>query len=103
MAYPQQSARRRELERATRHIIEDLEDRTFLSASIIDGVLNIVGTEQADTVLLQPGKSKSQLRVEVNGGAQLFPFADFSTIKLDLLGGDDILRVWEIGKSITTP
>jgi Ca2+-binding RTX toxin-like protein len=80
-------------------VIEALEARRLLSASIDHRVLVIEGTRRGDTVEITREGRKS-VRVNVNGEASTFAFKQFGKIRVVLGKGDDYLLVGTSGNSI---
>src|ERR1051325_10237968 len=85
------------IDEATRPVLEPLESRTLLSASLDNGILNIVGSDAADYIRLRPAKDRSLVKVNVAGQVSLFKKADISGIKIDAGAGDDVVMISEIG------
>ncbi len=73
---------------STRDLCEPLEPRRLLSASVINGVLTITGTANADVIsLLQSGQTIS---LNDDGVAQSFNAASLKSISISLFGGNDV-------------
>jgi hypothetical protein len=77
------------------------------SAGVISGVLQVVGTNGADTILLAPTSTGTGLTVNVNGQV-LGPFTGLTGVIVYALNGDDTVRLLRsagrrIRRSITTP
>jgi Ca2+-binding RTX toxin-like protein len=68
--------------------IEALESRTLLTAIIINGILTITGTKNADVYVLS--QDKSNVYVSENGvGPTPFAAAQVKSIQIDLGSGND--------------
>jgi Ca2+-binding RTX toxin-like protein len=73
-----------------RPILEILEDRCYLTVSVVDGVLTIVGTENADVVtVVQAADVADTWRVSFNGDVTDHPFSGINSISFVGYGGDD--------------
>jgi len=84
----------------TRHMLESLERRYLLSASLdpATGVLSVAGTEQADRIVLT--QSGNVLTVDVNGARSTFDAAKVAQVSVQGLGGDDFIS---LAASVTAP
>ena len=71
------------IDEATRLVLEPLESRTLLSASLNNGTLNIVGTDAPDNIRMRITKDGGLLQVRINGQVGLFHKADVSAINID--------------------
>ena len=67
------------------------------------GTLLVAGTENADAIRVRPAKSAGDFRVVVNGEATVIARADVQRIKIEALGGDDDVTVFEVGSRISIP
>ncbi|MFO0926791.1 MAG: C2 family cysteine protease [Gemmataceae bacterium] len=78
---------------SSRPMLESLEDRTLLAASLTatlkDGVLHITGTEQGDTIQVRLNMG----RYQVVGLADIFSVKQVARIEVDALGGDDVVNL----------
>src|SRR2546422_11314175 len=92
-----------DLESAIRPVVENLESRTLLSATLSDGTLTITGTDAADAIRVQPARSLERIRVRVNEDIYKFNFAEVQRISIDALGGDDDIDVLSIRKTMDMP
>src|SRR5438046_3007554 len=81
------------LRKATRPIIETLESRTLLSASLSDGLLTITGTEAADSITVRNTKFADTLKVTINKHNSFFTTSAVSGIVVNALGGNDRVDV----------
>ena len=70
-------------------MVESLEGRTFLSVSLDDGVLTIVGTARGDLIEVQKRADKVELKVELNGRESEFPLNSVTKIVIRGLAGND--------------
>lgn len=95
--------RRDPLESATRSVVERLEQRQMLSASLDDGLLTITGTNGDDTVAIMKGSKGNLVRVTVNGKHFTFKKFDVKRVHIDGKDGDDSLNVWEAGMTFNVP
>ena len=84
--------------RAAAPTFEQLESRQLMSASISGGVLNVVGTNNADSIIL--GTSGTNLQVLDDGTLRTFALSSFNRIRVDGLAGNDFLLS---GDSVTKP
>lgn len=78
--------------------VESLESRRLLSGSaeVVDGRLEITGTEAGDAILVSLHRGDSeQLDVRVNGALFTFDAADVDGVTVDALGGNDKVTVSE--------
>src|SRR5688500_2443710 len=89
--------RKERLESATHSVVERLEQRQLLSASLDDGLLTITGTNGNDRVSIAKGTRGNQLQVTVNGQKSTFKKFDVKRVLIDGKDGDDSLQVWEAG------
>jgi Ca2+-binding RTX toxin-like protein len=91
---------------AARPVVERLEDRRLLSASIAlsNGVLTVTGTNAADKIeFKRVGSAFNQLKVEVNALERTFSYSAVKQIKVFALGGNDLIELTDNkGVSITT-
>lgn len=79
-------------------MIESLEPRRLMSATVVDGVLKVVGTEAADRISFENGQGT--VTVHLNGEAQTFPTADLRRVEVRALGGDDDVA---LGRKLALP
>jgi hypothetical protein len=71
--------------------LESLEERSLLSATLVDGVLTIDGTDASDDVrICQRG---TDLSVTVNGERQAFAIDDVQQLVVNALAGDDRVTI----------
>src|SRR4051812_45718152 len=72
---------------------QPLENRLFLNATLLKGVLKVVGTEGDDdiAVLLGPGAAPDQLVVNINGSVTTFQLPDVHRLEIYGLAGEDHL------------
>jgi Ca2+-binding RTX toxin-like protein len=71
--------------------LETLELRTLLSASLDNGVLTVTGTDNAETIQINP--LAAQIIVDIDGAQTPFTAADVTQINIDALGGADTVTV----------
>ena len=73
--------------------LEQLESRTFLSATISfdAGVLTVTGTEAIDKIQVSVPKGSRDLRIVIDGVENFHPLAGVTQIKLIGGGGADLL------------
>jgi Ca2+-binding RTX toxin-like protein len=74
-----------------RAAIESLEARAMLTATLADGVLNIVGTDQPDAIRV--GIAGAEVRVLVNGVQSSFGIANVRSVNIAGHAGDDTIRI----------
>jgi len=80
---------------------EPLEPRLALSATVVDGILIIEGSPQADTIVIDPGSTNgSAVLSGVPGVTNLTEFTGVLGLRIDLRSGNDSLS---ITNSILTP
>jgi Ca2+-binding RTX toxin-like protein len=76
-----------------KRMMETLEQRRMMSASLVSGVLTVTGTVGADR--LEVDQTASDVYVFENGLlTRLFPTASVSRVVLRGLDGNDVLKVW---------
>src|SRR5918998_3299902 len=73
-------------------MIEGLENRQLLSATLVNGVLTVTGTAGADRIELER-KSSDRLRLRENGRDRLFSYAAVQSIVVNGLGGSDRIEL----------
>ena len=90
------------LARASKTVIEGLEGRQMLSASLSHhGVLNVRGTGHNDVITLSPNAQDAQsVDVSVNGQVSTFSEAEIHKVKVNAGAGDDIVT---LDSSVTAP
>ena len=72
------------------HVVEQLESRRMLSASVSGGILRVVGTKHADVIAVT--RSGSSIDVVINGVSKVFSAAGISGLVLKGGGGNDLLQ-----------
>ena len=72
---------------ATRAVIEQLERRAMLSAVIVNGDLQVTGTNARDVIILS--QSGNTLSVSIDGAVTPFDSTSYNRIRIDALDGDD--------------
>src|SRR6188768_3436824 len=72
-------------------LIESLEDRRLLSASLLNGVVTVTGTASNDTISIS--KTDVGLVTKVNGQTKLFKLAAVARAIVNALGGNDSISV----------
>ena len=84
-------------------MVEGLEGRQLLSATLVNGVLTVTGTAGADRIELER-KGSSQLRVRDNGRDRFFSYAAVQSIVVNgLAGGDRIELEHEGSDAVNKP
>src|SRR5882724_4577134 len=80
---------------SSRAVIEGLESRRMLSASINHhGVLNVHGTGHADDISVTlDAQDSSKLDVSINGVIRIFNAAEIRSLKIDAAGGENHVTV----------
>ena len=73
-------------------MVEVLESRRLLSASLSGGVLTITGTEASDVLEVQLRSEDNELRVQDNGRETEFPLGSVQKIVINGLGGNDFIE-----------
>jgi len=71
-------------------VVEELEGRRLLSASVIGGLLRVMGTKHADVIVVSP--SGSSIDLVINGKSQLFKASGIDGLVLKGAGGNDLLQ-----------
>jgi hypothetical protein len=75
-------------------LIENLEQRRFLSATLDEGVLAIVGTHKADNITLTiDSNTRDQVSVRINGFLRRFALTDIEQINIQAGQGDDFVQI----------
>jgi Ca2+-binding RTX toxin-like protein len=73
-------------------MIEGLESRQLLSATLVNGVLTVTGTGGADRIKIERSSSSS-LRVEENGRRRNFSYAAVQSVVVNSLAGGDRIEL----------
>src|SRR5438874_10571243 len=81
------------IESAIKPILEQLESRRLLSVALVDGQLQIKGTNGDDVITVDSNDFASRIRVVINGSVRRFNTSDIGTIFISALKGDDNIRV----------
>src|SRR5581483_271597 len=76
-------------------LLEQLESRIVKSISLIDGQLQIKGTQSNDDITVDANDDPARIRVEVNGSVRRFNTADVGSIVISGLDGDDDIEVFD--------
>jgi Ca2+-binding RTX toxin-like protein len=85
-------------------LFENLEERRFLSASLDQGVLTIVGTHKADNIQLTVSpKTKDQISVTINGTVTRFLLSDVQQINIFPGEGNDFVYIDPNSTKLTQP
>jgi Ca2+-binding RTX toxin-like protein len=71
--------------------LQTLERRALLAVTLDAGLLTVTGTDQPDTILINPGVN--QVIVDLNGTPSPFPAADVQRISIDALAGADTITI----------
>jgi Ca2+-binding RTX toxin-like protein len=69
-------------------LIENLEDRRLLSASLSNGLLTVTGTNGSDNIVVAKAR-KGWLNVTMNNATQRFRIISVTKIVVNALGGSD--------------
>lgn len=89
---------------AARPVIESLEARQLLSVSLENGVLSIVGTNQADEVIIRKSADNEDfIKVKVNSQYHRFAVDDVKQIRIAGRAGDDYLVFDAVNGSVDIP
>ncbi len=75
-----------------RHMIDTLESRRLMAATLANGVLTVTGTNGNDIIELDR-KTATELKVEIGTSEQKFDFTKITRIVVNALGGNDIVEV----------
>ncbi|MCI0584884.1 MAG: hypothetical protein L0227_18675, partial [Chloroflexi bacterium] len=74
--------------------MESLEARRLLSAEVVDGQLNILGTLVEDSIVVEAGPNDGEVTVTgVDGVADGTTFQGIDSVRIDLLTGSDTAEV----------
>lgn len=85
-------------------LIERLEGRRMLSASLEDGTLTVDGTNGNDSMMVFiDSKKNSYLDVKLNGVVQKFKLADVEDIRMFGLNGNDVMKIDQRNGKVTVP
>jgi hypothetical protein len=80
--------------RETHPVIDSLESRTLLSASItLDGTLQVTATEGPDAVSVRHGVNPNLINVQVGTTLYVFALERVKQVSIDLGAGDDTAEV----------
>ncbi len=75
-------------------MIENLESRQFLSVSLAEGTLQIIGTHKADNILVTiDSKTPDQIYIDINRFVRRFALSDVENIYIQGGQGDDFIRI----------
>jgi len=74
-----------------KRLIESLEDRRLLSASLLNGVVTVTGTAGNDTISIS--KNDVSLITKVNSETKLFKLTAINKAVINALGGNDTISV----------
>jgi subtilase family serine protease len=89
---------------AVRTTMESLEERCLLSATLINGQLNITGTSGPDKIVVKlTGASASNIRVRGLGGGLVFPVAEVQQININGEAGNDSITLSDVNGVIPVP
>ena len=83
--------------------MQKLEDRRLLSASVIEGVLTVEGTDGADEIVVSLNTSDpaaTKLDVKLNGVTSSFDLSSVTSISISGGEGDDIITISDVGGAI---
>jgi Ca2+-binding RTX toxin-like protein len=72
-------------------IVESLETRTLMSATLADGLLTVTGTDAAETIRVE--QEGSRIYAYVGDVRDSFRASRVQTIRVDALGGDDTVQI----------
>lgn len=76
----------------SRNLLETLELRTFFNATLVNGTLQVTGTDAAETINIDLN-ANNQIVATVGGSASQFDATQVTGITVDALGGDDVVNV----------
>src|SRR2546423_5060919 len=75
-------------------VMEMLQPRMLLSATIVSGVLKVMGSESADHItVLADATYLNVIDVSLNGAVTYFAAGDIQKLLVRPLGGDDVVRI----------
>ena len=87
---------------ARQALVEPLEGRQLLSATLAEGLLAVVGTHRADQIVIAvDAADAAKLNVTVNGTTSAFALADVASIVVDAGRGNDRVLLDEAHGLIT--
>src|SRR4051794_8324081 len=75
----------------TTTLFEQLESRQMMSATLVNGIVQVMGTGGNDVISID--QTTQSLRVTINGVTQSFPRSGVSGISVDAMGGADLVRL----------
>jgi Ca2+-binding RTX toxin-like protein len=70
---------------------EELESRRLMSVNLLNGTLQVYGTDNADTISVGRNLITGQVVVNDNGAVSNFADADVALVRVDALGGNDLV------------
>jgi hypothetical protein len=101
---PLQSRKNSPVSQAVASVVEMLERRQLLSVTVDEtGILQITGTEEPDRIVVRPAADKSQLKVIVGGEVTIVARAGLTGIRVEALGGDDQVLIYQKSAGIDIP
>jgi Ca2+-binding RTX toxin-like protein len=84
--------------------MQQLEDRRLLSATLVDGVLSVQGTDDADQIIVSLNTSDplaTKLDVKLNDVVTSFDLATVTSMEISGGNGADLLKIDETAGAIT--
>jgi len=81
-------------------VVESLEQRTLLSASLVKGILSVTGTAGNDAIVLH--RTRTAIVVDINGSAKSFKAKAVKSIRVLAGNGDDQVNVDQSGQIFKT-
>jgi len=88
----------------TGEAMQRLEDRRMLSASVVEGVLTVEGTEADDQIVVSLNTVDplvTKLDVKLNGVVSSFDLSTVTGLRLSGGNGDDVITIDETGGAIS--
>src|SRR5687768_6391564 len=74
-------------------VVETMEARRMLSATVVDGTLMVSGTSDSDVIQFSLNARGDQVKVAVNGDVTKFDIADLVRVSASGRGGHDKIRM----------
>src|SRR5687767_14161177 len=87
------NASQQQFESATLPVVEAMEARRMLSATVVDGLLVVAGTNGDDVISFSLNATGTKIKVSVNGESDAFRLADVLRISASGKDGHDKIRM----------
>ena len=89
------------LSSSTRPVLEGLEGRTLLAASLDGGILTVAGTDGADSITVGLNSAGTRYSVNINGDAQTFNVSAVNKLVINAGAGNDKVQFNERNGRLT--